>query len=155
MSRQQRLLIGPCESGITTYCRSLPPHFCLLLCAPACSPATGVKLTEASWPPEGFAVEGELTASFDRIPEGASVQHTCVGRQAAGCRCSLPCCRLVRCCPFRSCSLPLVLLPSFLLLPSASVLVLPLLLPLPRCCQRLLQGACLLPRATCCAAGTS
>ncbi|EFN58918.1 hypothetical protein CHLNCDRAFT_140871 [Chlorella variabilis] len=40
------------------------------------APATGVKLTEASWPPEGFAVEGELTASFDRIPEGASVQHT-------------------------------------------------------------------------------
>lgn len=48
-----------------------------LLCppSPCCSPATDVQLTEAAWP-EGYAVSGELTASFDSIPVGTSVRHT-------------------------------------------------------------------------------
>ncbi|KAL4457442.1 hypothetical protein ABPG75_012307 [Micractinium tetrahymenae] len=37
--------------------------------------ATDVKLDDRPWP-ESFAVEGSLSASFDRIPEGASVQHS-------------------------------------------------------------------------------
>jgi hypothetical protein len=41
-----------------------------------------VKVTEAPWPAEGFTVEGQLTASFDKIPEGTSVQHTCAAAAA-------------------------------------------------------------------------
>ncbi|KAL4440995.1 hypothetical protein ABPG77_010426 [Micractinium sp. CCAP 211/92] len=37
--------------------------------------ATDVKVEDRPWP-EPFAVEGSLSASFDRIPEGASVQHS-------------------------------------------------------------------------------
>ena len=32
---------------------------------------------EAAWPEE-FEVVGELSAAFDSIPAGSSVQHTCV-----------------------------------------------------------------------------
>lgn len=48
-----------------------------------CSAATDVKVEDRPWP-EAFAVEGSLSASFDRIPEGASVQHRWArGRAAA------------------------------------------------------------------------
>ncbi|KAL4857842.1 Peptidyl-prolyl cis-trans isomerase [Chlorella vulgaris] len=40
------------------------------------APATNVKVAEATWPEDSFDVVGEMAASFDKIPEGISVQHT-------------------------------------------------------------------------------
>lgn len=37
------------------------------------STATDITATDRPWP-ETFAVEGDLSAKFDRIPEGSSVQ---------------------------------------------------------------------------------
>lgn len=40
------------------------------------APATNVKVAEATWPEDSFDVVGDMAASFDKIPEGISVQHT-------------------------------------------------------------------------------
>ena len=42
-----------------------------------CSAASNIKVTDTAWPADGFVVEGELTAAFDSIPVGTSVQHRC------------------------------------------------------------------------------
>lgn len=51
-----------------------------------CSAASNIKVTDTAWPADGFVVEGELTAAFDSIPVGTSVQHRC-GRVRAGVGC--------------------------------------------------------------------
>jgi translocon-associated protein subunit beta len=38
--------------------------------------ASNIKVTDTPWPADGFAVEGELTAAFDSIPVGTSVQYS-------------------------------------------------------------------------------
>ena len=41
-----------------------------------CSDAKNIKLVESAWPADNFVVEGELSATFESLPAGSTVQHT-------------------------------------------------------------------------------
>lgn len=75
-ARRRRLAAQPASGRLQLAWLLAPPAPPYAQC-PSRRPATDVKLTEAAWP-EGIAVEGELTAAFDSIPSGSSVQHMCV-----------------------------------------------------------------------------
>lgn len=54
-------------------------HVALLAPPPARSAASNIKVTDTPWPADDFTVDGELTASYDSIPVGTSVQHRWAG----------------------------------------------------------------------------